>query len=186
LIDMSANNPMIGGHQQMLHAPGANYQSNGGPSDYAGLQSAAMRSGNWQQNPNANSNSNSNGGVRNYNSPPDLSFSHSSHNTSGDLVASPTRTQYYANAAGPSGSVGPESTLGGMTTTAKLQSQLDEDETEAGPSGYVEDPQVGDRSDYWATEQFMMESSMGHDLTGPIAGPSTYPGAYDEFADQSN
>lgn len=189
LLEMPAH-PMVGGHQQMLQAPGANFHPDGTVSDYGGLQSAPMQSG-WRPNPNSNRNANANGNNPNGNgpSPPDLTFSRSSMNTSGnELLSSPTSRAYYAanpNGPAPVGNVTTSGnpTLGGLNTT-KSQSRLEVtlsqqsqagsasvDKNGAGPSGTVDDSRDG--LDYWTNDSYVMDGQSQ-------AGPSTYVGAYDE------
>jgi hypothetical protein len=189
LLDMPPH-PMAQQHQRMMHPAGPDYLLNGNHADF-GLQSAPMQSGNWQQNQ-----PNGNGELRPYaNSPPDLSFSRSSHNASGtELVASPTQTYYNVNSNGPApvgtATASRDPTLGGLNSTTKPQSQqlevtvsqqslLNVDENGAGPSGPVDDSNDHD-PDYlydWANDRctYTLE-----DPSPSHAGPSTFNGAYDE------
>jgi len=171
-------------HQQMLHAPGANFHPNGSVSDYGGLQSAAMQSGNWQQNVNLNPN-----GSRG--SPPDLSYSRSSYNASGtDLVASPTRGLYYANqnqngsAPLDTSTTSINSTLGLDTTTKSQSEQLEVDVSQQSNLSVDEDSagifdgndRDGPNVDFWADGGYAGLDDQGN----AHAGPSTFIGAYDE------
>jgi hypothetical protein len=178
--------------QHMMQAAGPDYQLNGNVSDFGGLQSAPMQSGNWQQNQ-QHPNANGNGASRSYNgSPPDLSFSRSSHNASGtELVASPTQAYYNTNSnANPNGSVpvgtattSRDPTLGGLNSTTKAQSQqlevtvsqqslLNVDDNGAGPSGTVDDSQDQDNGDFWTNDTYIMDGQ-----TQSLGGSSTYTGA---------
>jgi hypothetical protein len=179
-----------------MHPAGPDYLLNGNHADF-GLQSAPMQSGNWQQNQ-QHPNPNGNGASRTYaNSPPDLSFSRSSHNASGtELVASPTQTYYNVNSNGlaPVGTAtsSRDPTLGGLNSTTKAQSQRQEvtvsqqsflnvDENGAGPSGTVDDSCDHDHDHEslydWANDRctYTLE-----DPSPSHAGPSTFNGAYDE------
>jgi hypothetical protein len=196
LLDMPPH-PMAQQHQHMMHPAGPDYLLNGNHADF-GLQSAPMQSGNWQQNQ-QHPNPNGNGASRTYaNSPPDLSFSRSSHNASGtELVASPTQTYYNVNSNGlaPVGTAttSRDPTLGGLNSTTKAQSQrlevtvsqqsfLNVDENGAGPSGTVDDSCDHDHDHEslydWANDRCTY--TLDDDETQSHAGPSTFTGAYDE------
>jgi hypothetical protein len=183
LLDMPPH-PMAQQHH-MMHPAGPDYLLNGNVADY-GLQSAPMQSGNWQQNQ-QHPNPNGNGASGSYgNSPPDLSFSRSSHNASGtELVASPTQTYYNVNSNGlaPVGTAttSRDPTLGGLNSSSKdtvsQQSFLNVDENGAGPSGTVDDSNDHDHDSLydWANDTYTLDrQSQSH------AGPSTFTGAYDE------
>lgn len=165
--------------------PGANFHPSGAVSDYGGAQSAAMRSGNWQVVPGPS-------GTSRYPSPPELSYSHSSHaTTSGELVASPTRSGYYnqPNGTAPDGTVttSNDPTLGGLNTTTKPQSNQLEvtvsqqqsvvDDNGAGPSGHgsVSGDGNGFDLDCWTTDSYILDNQ-----STSLAGPSNYAGTFIE------
>jgi len=204
LLDMPPH-PMAQQHQHMMHPAGPNYLLNGNVSELGilngnselGFYSAPMQSGNRQQNQ-QHANPNGNGASRSYaNSPPDLSFSRSSHNASGtELVASPTQAYYNNdpnsdfNRPAPIGTAtaSRDPTLGGLNSTMKPQSQrlevtvsqqsfLNVDENGAGPSGTVDDSNDHESLYDWANDRCtytLDDQSQSH------AGPSTFMGAYDE------
>jgi hypothetical protein len=197
LLDMPPH-PMAQQHQHMMHPARPDYLLNGNVADY-GLQSAPMQSGNWQQNQ-QHPNPNGNGASRSYaNSPPDLSFSRSSHNASGtELVASPTQAYYNgdpnSNFSRPApigtATASRDPTLGGLNSRTKAQSQrpevtvsqqsfLNVDENGAGPSGTVDDSNDHDHDSLydWANDRctYTLDGQSQSD-----AGPSTFTGAYDE------
>ena len=180
-------------HQHMMHPAGPNYLLNGNVPEL-GLQSAPMQSGNWQQNQ-QHPNPNGNASAQTYgNSPPDLSFSRSSHNASGtELVASPTQTYYNVNSNRPApvgtATASRDPTLGGLNSTTKSQSQrlevtvsqqslLNVDDNGAGPSGTVDD-EINDHASLYDWENDRCTYILD-DQSQSDAGPSTFTGAYDE------
>ena len=181
LLDGPVNNlgqsSNVGNH--MLNGSGGNFHPSGAVSDYGGVQSAAMRSGNWQVVSGPS-------GASRYPSPPELSYSRSSLNTVGDVVTSPNQSGYYNQPNGITTSNDP--TLGGVIATTKAQpnqmsinatlsQQQTIDENGAGPSGHetLSGPGDGFDLDCWATDPYLMENQ-----STSLGGPSNYAGAFVE------